>query len=238
LIPEQKEHGGMNRGKELEKEALRLVNFNGPKFSPAVVESEEYPFMIASLDGLSFDGKIACEIKCLNLNDHDNEYVPAHYMPQLQHQMYCCDLQQIIYVGYHPNSQKPLYTIEVKRDEEFLADYLPRAKVFWDCIQTFTAPELTEKDYRNFSEIPDYREAEAAYIYICNKLEKLEEKKEQVRTKMIEMSQGNNVNGAYTKLTNYVRKGPIAYEKIAVLKEIDLEQYRKPMVKSVKITKV
>jgi putative phage-type endonuclease len=243
LIPEQETTSAMQRGKTLESEALVYINVNTyGKYEPAVVESEKNPFMCASLDGLCVtpDKTYACEIKCLNLNDHDNEYVPAHYIPQLQHQMYCCDLQEITYVGYHPNSQKPLYTILVPRDEEFLADYIVKAKAFWDCVTSFTAPALTEKDYRDFTKNAQYAALDAAYVDIDEKLKGLEKQKDEIRKLMEAMSEGNNIVGPYTKMTHYPIQGKIDYKKAVNenLPELALERYRGKPSKATRITKV
>ncbi len=241
LIPEQETTSAMQRGKTLESEALVYINVNTyGKYEPAVVESEKNPFMCASLDGLCVtpDKTYACEIKCLNLNDHDNEYVPAHYIPQLQHQMYCCDLQEITYVGYHPNSQKPLYTILIARDEEFLEDYIPKALAFWDCVTSFTAPVLTMRDYRDFTKNAEYAALDAAYVDIDEKLKGLEKQKDEIRKLMEAMSEGNNIIGPYTKMTHYTSKGRIDYSKIPELQQLDLECYRGKPISSVRITKV
>jgi putative phage-type endonuclease len=244
LSSEQKTTLGMQRGKNLESEALYLMNNNTyGTYSPAVIESEEYPYMCASLDGLCItpNKTYACEIKCLNLNNHNaaikGKILPIYYA-QLQHQMLVCSLQEITYVGYHPDANLAMYSFPIIRDEAFLADYIPKAREFWECVQTFTAPELLSKDYRDMSQNPDYRAAEAAYVDICHKLEKLEEQKEQIRVKLFEMSQGKNICGAYTKLTHFFKRGAISYDKIPELKQVDLEQYRKAVIKSSRITRI
>jgi putative phage-type endonuclease len=239
LSPDKQSTPAMERGKVLEIQARRMLEESKGHFLyQSIIESEQYPFLCSSMDGITRDSDFACEIKCLNIDDHDNGHVPEHYIPQLQHQMLCCDLQEITYVAYNPNSEKPFYTIVVKRDEAFLADYIPKAKAFYDCMRTFTAPELCPKDYRDMSQDADYRIAEAAYVNLSEEIEKLEKQKEQVKVKLLDISDGNNIQGAYTKMTHYLRKGAIAYDKIPELTQIDLEQYRKPVVSSVRITKV
>lgn len=242
LIPEQEQTIAMQRGKNLESEALNLFNIESKTFVPVVVESEKYPFLCASLDGFVSKpyGNYACEIKCLKLEDHDKECVPDHYIPQLQHQMYCCDLQEITYIGYNPNSQKPFYMIEVPRDEEFINSYIMKAIIFWECVTSFTAPALTEKDYRDFTNNAEYAALDAAYVDIDEKLKGLEKQKDEIRKLMEAMSEGNNVIGPYSKMTHYPIQGKIDYKKAVKenLPEIDLEGYRGKPSKATRITKV
>ena len=146
------------------------------------------------------------------------------------------------YVSYHPNATdvKPLYTLKVKRDEAFLADYIPKAKAFWDCVQTFTSPPLIAKDYRDFTNNAEYAALDAAYIDIDEKLKGLEKQKEEIRKLMQEMSEGNNVIGPYTKMTHYPIQGKLDYKKAVIenLPEINLESYRSKPSKAIRITKV
>jgi len=237
----QIENGAMRRGKELESVALDLYNQErGLSLRPMVIQSDIEPFMIASLDGITENLNSACEIKCLSLENHNKEKILPHHFAQMQHQLFVLGLNELDYVSYHPDATevKPLYILKVKRDEEFLMDYIPKAKAFWNCVQTFTAPDLCAKDYRDFSSNPDYRAAEAAYVDICDKLDKLEEQKEQVRIKLLDMSEGNNIQGAYTKMTQYVKKANIPYAKLEEVKQLDLEKYRPAPVSSTRITKV
>ena len=244
LAKEQETTQAMERGKRLETEALfKYVVEKGCLFSPMVIESNQYPFMMASLDGITIAMDKACEIKCLNMQDHVGVYdgkkiSPSHYA-QIQHQMIVGCLDEIDYVGYHPDSNvKPLYIITIKRDEEFIKMYLEKAKEFWDYVTTFTEPPKTERDYLDYTNNLDFRAAEAAYVDIDDKIEKLEEQKKALRNKMIELSSGNNVMGAYTKMTSYVSRGTIQYSKIPALKEIDLEIYRAPAICSTRIIRI
>ena len=240
LSKEQEENPGMLRGKKLEPDALaKYIVEKGCIFNPIVLESTIDDFMIASLDGMPSSGNTGCEIKCLKLADHDKQEVsPAHYA-QIQHQMFVGGFDEIDYVGYHPDSNvKQFYIIPVKRDDAFIKDYLVKAKGFWNYVTTFTEPPKCDRDYIDLSINLDYRACEAAYVDVVDRLEKLKEQQEQLRVKLLDMANGNNVQGAYTKLTNYVSKGRVQYDKIECLHEIDLEQYRGSPIQSTRITRI
>ena len=129
---------------------------------------------------------------------------------------------------------------DVYRNDQFIDDYIIKAKAFWDCVTSFTAPELTARDYRDFTNNAEYAALDAAYIDIDEKLKGLEKQKEEIRKLMQEMSEGNNVIGPYTKMTHYPIQGKIDYKKAVIenLPEISLEPYRGKPSKAIRITKV
>jgi len=91
LIPEQADNEAMARGRAYESEALKDFNKQfGFDCVPVVMVHDEYPWMIASLDGWDAERRIAVEIKCPGKEDHEcaiSGLVPIHYVPQLQHQL-------------------------------------------------------------------------------------------------------------------------------------------------------
>src|ERR1700743_3251665 len=65
LIEENKSNEAMERGKRLEPEARsQFTQQYGIDMTPVVVESTEYDFLGASLDGISIMGNYLLEIKC------------------------------------------------------------------------------------------------------------------------------------------------------------------------------
>ncbi len=96
----------MARGIELESEARAYISEKtGIKFAPARIFSDEYPFMMANLDGLSECGQYSVELKCPGLLDHAKAIagvVPEKYFPQLQHQMIVSGHKIMYYLSYMP----------------------------------------------------------------------------------------------------------------------------------------
>ena len=94
----------MQRGKRLEPLArLAYVNHTGIDVEPVCVQSREHPWMRASLDGLSADGRHVVEIKCPGEKDHRlaaSGCVPEKYYAQLQHILAVTGLGEIYYWSF------------------------------------------------------------------------------------------------------------------------------------------
>ena len=96
LLPEPDMTGAMQRGHDLEP--LALAEFErqlGLFMRPTVRVSKTTPWMMASLDGLCLDDKVAVEIKCPNLETHQialDGKVPDKYIYHNQH--HHIDLQE------------------------------------------------------------------------------------------------------------------------------------------------
>jgi len=82
---------GHTEGKRLEPIALAsFCEQLGHELKPCVVQSDERPWQIASLDGISECRTMMVEIKCSqNLYEKaKNKIVPDYYMDQMQHQLF------------------------------------------------------------------------------------------------------------------------------------------------------
>lgn len=121
IIPEKEENFLMRQGKKHEPIARQLAEeMLGMFFIPRVYQSIEYPFMLASLDGVCIDNKHILEIKCTNKKNHalaKEGKIPDYYMPQVQHQMAVCDVDQCHYFSFDGSSG---VVVIVERDEEFI----------------------------------------------------------------------------------------------------------------------
>ena len=94
------------RGRELERFARRAYERQtGIQMEPLCLVHEEFEWMRASLDGLSFDGSTLLEIKCpLSLRDRASAQegrIPSQYHAQLQHQLEVSGAEQAHYWSFH-----------------------------------------------------------------------------------------------------------------------------------------
>jgi putative phage-type endonuclease len=128
----------ITRGQELEPAARQAyVELTGNVVEPACFIHPEYPFVRASLDGITEDLTLITEIKCSGSNVYDKVAageVPDYYYSQMQHQMAVvptCD--RVHFVMYDPD--KPVIVIEVPRDEEFITELMRREGIFWKNVQ-------------------------------------------------------------------------------------------------------
>ncbi len=130
-------NAAMRRGMELEPVAReRYENKFGIKMTPACLQSNEYHWMRASLDGISSCGNTIIEIKC-----GEGAYwvssatgkVPDYYMGQLQHILAVTGLKMMDYWCYVPD--RPEIHIQVERDESYIRRLIELEKAFWEEFQ-------------------------------------------------------------------------------------------------------
>ena len=93
------------RGRELERFARRAYERQtGICVEPLCLVHEEFEWMRASLDGLSFDGSTLLEIKCpLSFRDRASAQegrIPTQYHAQLQHQLEVSGASQAHYWSF------------------------------------------------------------------------------------------------------------------------------------------
>lgn len=231
LIPEQKSNPAMVRGQKDEPIARKLfIKEYGINMVPTCIESEKYTFFGASLDGLSDCGTMILEVK----SQIPPSEIPAFHMMQMQHQMLCCDRSDIkAYYVSHWNGVNVTY--EVAFDPKWVESYLPKAKQFWENVVFGEPPMLSKKDYTNRSQDNEWIDPSNRYYAVDAEIKAfeaqiklLEVKKLEIREELIKVADGENCEGNGLKLLNKCTKGRVDYDSIPVLKEVDLEKYRKP----------
>lgn len=228
LVEDQKSNEAMERGKRLEPEArAHFVECLGITMIPAVVESTEFTFLGASLDGISECGKYVLEIKCGGSNLHTQAAegtIPQYYQHQIQHQILVTGAEKAYYYSY---DGKDGVCIEVLPDPEFKEKFLPIARAFWKGVAFFEPPALQNSDYRDMNDSLDWKEYAKLYQEADASLKALEEKKDYLRKKLIELCGDQSCTGNGLKVMKMIMKGRVAYDEIPAIKGIDLEQYRK-----------
>jgi putative phage-type endonuclease len=142
LIQPQPINSSMQRGMILEPAARRCYeSMTGIEVVPAIRISKQYPWMFSSLDGISLDEKIITEIKCTSKKNHElarNGQIPAYYMPQVQHQIYCCDVDYCHYFSYDGANG---VLVIVPRDDAYISKLLVMEQEFYKCMVTFMEPK-------------------------------------------------------------------------------------------------
>lgn len=134
----------MARGHELEPVARLAYEEQVKDFvEPVCVEHDDYPWLRASLDGLSSDGTIPIEIKCCGKEKHGRAVKtktisPAHW-PQCQHILLVTGAPFLHYFAF--DGEEGVIVV-VKADLPYQGKYLERAEYFWDCVTNRTPPTL------------------------------------------------------------------------------------------------
>lgn len=272
LIEEQKSNEAMENGKKLEPFArVHFIESFGIDMTPMVVESSEFDFLGASLDGISIMGNYLLEIKCggqklYNLASHG--IIPDYYLDQIQHQLLVTRSEKCYYYAMNPffqsiilkkmkdedllakkENREPNYeyinhdlpegekgkVIEVLPDPTFIDRFMPKARAFWKSVAFFEAPPLQDSDYMNMNDNLDWAEYAKMYRETDAAIKALEDKKDYLRKKLIEMCGDQSCTGTGIKVIKTLVKGRVAYDEIPEIKNIDLDKYRKNSTTSWKI---
>lgn len=230
LIPEQKSNDAMERGKSLEPVIRdRFIKKFGITMTPVVVESSEYSFLGASLDGLSDCGKYILEIKTGGYKLYkmaQDGIVPQYYMDQMQHQLLVTRADKCFYQVGSEDEDKDI-VIEVFPDPSFENNFIPFARAFLRCVAFRETPELQDSDYKDMSDEPKWKECATEYRKINEQIKTLEEVKENYRKELLKLCEDQNCSGVGIKVLKTTVRGRVAYDDIPEIKDVDLDKYRK-----------
>lgn len=219
------------KGHRLEPQARAEYELNyGYEIPPANFEHEDLSFMHASLDGWNADKKTIVEIKYSGKEDFElarQGKVPEKYKWQLQHQLFVCsEAQRVHYVAFN---EKRLHVVEVKREPVMQTQLIEACYKFWNCVREIRAPDLCDRDVR---EIKDEKLEDIVYLYNQTNVNMKSMKEQMESYKKILVNSLQDLPGKKFKISNFVvqktfRKGNVDYAKIPLLKDIDLNEYRK-----------
>lgn len=224
------ENAAMQRGKQLEAQARKAFEQEtGLVVWPNVLIHPEHEFIIASLDGITMDGQAAVEIKCPGEKTHQmalSGEIPKHYQIQMQHQLAVTGLKEMFYYSFDGQSG---VILKVQRDDALITTLLEKEQEFFRCMQESTPPQTQRSD------LPWLKLAEEWKV-IQEKKMAIKEQEESCRAALIDLTENGSSQGGGVRVTQYSRKGRIAYEKIPALQEMDLELYRQKSIEAWKIT--
>ncbi len=223
----------MQRGIDLEPLARELYSLKTGIFvEPKVIVKD---WAMASLDGISECGNYLIEIKCPGQKDHEialSGKIPSHYFPQLQHQMWVCDVEKMHYFSFDGTDG---VIVEILKDPIYLERLISEELKFFEYITNKNFPESNEEDFMYRTD-DIWVECSKRWKIITRSIKELQEEEEELRKQLIFLSSENNVKGNGISLCKVSRKGNVDYSKIPELKNIDLEKYRKESSSSWRIT--
>ena len=222
----------MSRGIELEPKARAWANAKlGTDYEPCVIQSLEFPELIASLDGLIFiDSKpFLLEIKCPGMKDHTEAVggnVPAHYRAQLQHQMMVAGVEWMLYCSFDGTDG---VILTCNRDREYCAKLFCAEMAFIQRLNEFDPPPYEERDWLELNDSDQVRKANRLkQIDVAMKELMFEKNELELELKSTLPHPRCKIGDIRIQKVN--RQGAIDYEQIEVLRTIDLEKYRKPLI--------
>lgn len=227
----------MLRGIELEPKARECYEkMTGIKMTPVVLQSMIYPWMGASLDGISSDRSRGVEIKCLSEKGHamaKNGEIPRNYYVQVQNLMALTGLCSWDYFSFDGEDEGII--IECTRNNSFIKTIIEKTKEFHGWVENFCSPpqKYIERDDRQWTTLAQ------KYVDVTSQIKWLEAQEEGLRQELIKLSGGSNTKGGGIKIAKEVRRGSVEYKNIPTIKEMkksDLELYRKKPTEYWKIT--
>lgn len=229
----------MKQGRELEPVARKLLEeIMGIEFPPVTCISEGYPWMMASLDGLSAENTVL-EIKCpleatfSKLMANDGLTIPATWQWQIQHQLCVTNLKKAILFVY--NESKSVQ-IEVPRDEDMISQLIEKEGHFWhQYVLKFERPPYEADEVEKRIDV-DWIEKADKWQRAKRALLDAEAVEESARNELIDATDGRNTEGGGVKVTKYSRQGNVDYKSIPELQDVDLEPYRKPSTVSWRVS--
>lgn len=144
LVGEQEDNEAMYWGRALEPVIRqRYADETGRTvIIPELMVSEQHPFMIASLDGVTTDGRVV-EVKTarsdLDWGAPGTDEVPEIYMVQVQHQMIVSKISVADIPVLFKGHDFRIYTVDA--DPELQDIIIERETEFWNRVQTGNPPD-------------------------------------------------------------------------------------------------
>ena len=209
----------MRRGRALEDEARQLYN---PNAKPAVVTNPKYPWAMASLDGITDNGRVV-EIKTGGEKTEAKiraGIIPDNHYAQCQHILMITEHLVMDYVFYTGSELIPHH---IHRDDEYIKELIEKEKAFHARLMSFNPPEpeIVETDDDELLAMLQEYKFQAHLI----KVEQL--KLENLKTMIILKCGNKSVKAGGIVCCRQERKGNVDYKSIPELQGVDLEKYRK-----------
>lgn len=231
----------MNRGKLLEEDVRHAYMMVYNCFlAPCVVQCKENSRLIASLDGLSFEGDRAVEIKCPNREDHEcakNGKVPEHYWPQVQHALSILKTEMTFhYVSYYDEER---VEVEVFPDWDYIQELRTKEIEFLDYLDNDIDPPAIEEEHIEITADLEQLMLIRQYKDLSMQIKRLQDREKQLKNQLIAWTDDGNTDFInedglrLCRLTRIQREGIVDWNRLCESLNINDEQvnsFRKQQV--------
>ncbi len=243
-------------GIQQEPEALqRFEDKHDLMLLPLCGESEQFPLMRASFDGLS-DANEPVEIKCPHettfldvLLNREASAVYQLYWCQVQQQLLVSEAQRGFLFFYHQGQD---IEFEIQRDEIFLTKLVESAMDFWSAVKSKKEPPKDpERDlYMPQGEVElqwqqlaaTYRQRALTILELKSQINQLEDEQSRIEDTLVGLM-GDYVAAEHSglRISRFQSQGAIDYKAALQAMQPDvqaaaLEVYRKPSATRVRVT--
>lgn len=223
------EHAAMRRGAELEDAARRHIEAkDGEVYEPQVMEDARNPRIIASLDGISFDGATLIEIK-IPAAGRDSDlwrYVaeqgmpPEHYVVQCQQQLMCSGAQVCRFAVCEGDEIVESLGVDIEPDPEFHDRIRAAWAEFFPYLDSDTPPPMTDRDVIERADA-QWGDAAAAYLAAKAALKVSEIAEKAARARLQQLAGEQSAKGYGVAATRYWRAGGTDWRKAAESAGVD-----------------
>jgi predicted phage-related endonuclease len=219
----------MARGTALEPRARdHYERLTGAVMQPLVLVDGEYS---ASLDGMSFDGSLAVEIKVPVKGKASTLWrqvgsgeVPEHYGWQIEHQLMVCGARSAHLFVYDGDTDSGLIH-EVKPQPERWEAIRTAWDIFMDHVFKDTPPPLADKDKVQRQD-ETWRLAAAEFMLRRQEADLATQRLDAARERLVGLAQHPSEVGAGVSVTRFWKTGSVNYKAVPQLRGVDLEPYR------------
>jgi hypothetical protein len=224
-------------------------------FAPKKIQSEALPFMLATLDGSTKDGRVIAEFKFMSepptegkpltpgqlkhslvnrtdipISDPLKECrVPFNYWIQIQHQLAVSGAEYCIFGSF---DSVTLNTCKVLPDLKFIEQHIDKCAKAWQLVLAKKIPEPSNEDYKELR-VKGAKTKTQEWKQLKRLLEETTERLETIRDELLAMCDHPLMTCDGVRFTQSEgRQGSIDYPRILNLPEviklgIDPEKFRK-----------
>lgn len=221
----------LKKGHEMEEKARHLFELAlETTLTPVVIRSEKWPFLTASLDGMTED-KVVWEHKLVGLEDFQNIKAgkcPEKFWPQLQQQMLVSGATKaILAASYDPPEGYSYTSLIVSSDIEYQVNtLLPAVIHFWDAMNGKAEIEPSEKDCVDYSNDPHLVSLLDAYREASEQSKEIEKSIKAMQDQIFKIVTARGVcNGTKITKSKGKPKQVIDYERLVYDLKIDTAPY-------------
>lgn len=247
LTEEPPQSERMRRGLYLEEDARKkFEQETGILTFPKIFISEENPWAMASLDGITMDGDAILEIKCPSQRIHEmaeKGKLPPYYYAQVQHQLMVTNLPMAYYYSYNGLDGA---LVKVLRDETYIAELLEKEREFYQFLVEKVEPPLSEEDHAEIEISSDEAKIVNDWMEITESIKEMNSEEKRLRSEICNF--GDDGNAIFSRdgepllrVTRCKRDGNVdwvTFCKDRGITEDDLSKYRKASIGYYKVTKI
>lgn len=221
-------NAAMIRGSQMESQARdSYIKATNTAVIPRVVICEN-SFMMASLDGISFDGKLIVEIKCPTsekvIDELEKGIIADRYNYQVQWQLMVCKAKVAHLFVYHPDREH--FYKEILPNSKLQEEMFIKAKDFWDMVIKDIEP-VKEEDKFMKMESGEFALAAEHFKVIAEKKKAIEKEYEMAKEMLLDKTDGGSFVGFGVKGI-MVEKETVKWKEVCVKWKItkeDLEAF-------------